>query len=292
MSSMVSLFVILGTLGSLLAFFLILHLNRKVGKQNETTGHSYDGIEEYDNPLPAWWYWKFVITIIFAIAYLIYYPGLGNFEGVGGWTSIGEYEQDQIAADEKYGPIYAAYRENSLDEIAADETANNMGRRIFANNCSVCHGADARGSIGFPNLTDSDWLWGGSDDDIKNTLLHGRIGAMPGWLEILGEPGVQDVAEYVLQLSSQEADASMAERGAAQYQTYCLACHGPEGKGNVLLGAPNLTDDVWLYGASKDLIRHNIRFGMNGRMPAFADKLGEDRVRIVAGYVRSLSDER
>lgn len=292
MSNAVGIFVLVGTLGSLAAFFLILHLNRTVGKQGETTGHSYDGIEEYDNPLPSWWYWKFVLSILFAIGYLIYYPGLGNWEGIGGWTSTGEYEQDQIAAEERYAPIYAQYRDVSLDDIAADPKALNMGRRLFANNCSVCHGADGRGSLGFPNLTDSDWQWGGSDSDIIATLTHGRIAAMPPWIDVLGEQGIQEVAEYTLQLSEAEVDSELAAAGESHFQTYCLACHGPTGEGNALLGAPNLTDQHWLYGGDKDVIRHNLRFGLNGQMPAFGEKLGADRIRIVAGYVRSLSDER
>ena len=293
MNELIGIIVLVATLGSLALFFLILHLNRKVGKQGETTGHSYDGIEEYDNPLPAWWYWKFILSIVFALGYLIYYPGLGNWPGIGGWTSVGEYEQDQIAAEERYGPIYAQFAGMPLDEIAADPTALNMGRRIFANNCSVCHGADGGGAVGFPNLTDADWQWGGSDDQILATLTYGRIAAMPPWIDVLGEDGIQEVAEYTLQLSgATEVDADLAAKGATHYQTYCLACHGPDGTGNTLLGSPNLTDDIWLYGGDRDLIRHNLRFGLNGQMPAFDNKLGEDNVRIVSAYVRSLSDER
>jgi cytochrome c oxidase cbb3-type subunit 3 len=293
MSDLVALFVIVGTLGSLLTFFLVLHFNRTTGNKNQTTGHSYDGIEEYDNPLPSWWYWKFVLTIIFALGYLIYYPGLGNWQGVSGWTSVGQYEKEQAAAEAKYGPIYAQFSEMSLDEVAANPEAVNMGRRLYANNCSVCHGAEAKGSLGFPNLTDDDWLWGGSDEQIKTTLMQGRIAAMPPWISVLGEQGVQEAAEYVLKISGAEGvDETLATAGEAHYQSLCVACHGPSGKGNTLMGAPNLTDDIWLYGGSRDLIRHNLRFGLNGRMPAFAEKLGPDRVHIVAGYVRSLSNEQ
>lgn len=293
MSDLVALFVIVGTLGSLLTFFLVLHFNRTTGNKNQTTGHSYDGIEEYDNPLPSWWYWKFVLTIVFALGYLVYYPGLGNWQGISGWTSVGEYEKDQAAAEAKYGPIYAQFNDLSLDEVAANPEALNMGRRLYANNCSVCHGAEGKGSLGFPNLTDSDWLWGGSDEQIKTTLMQGRIAAMPPWISVLGEQGVQEAAEYVLKISGADGvDETLATAGEAHYQSLCVACHGPNGKGNTLMGAPNLTDDIWLYGGSRDLIRHNLRFGLNGRMPAFAEKLGPDRVHIVAGYVRSLSDEQ
>ncbi|MFN3236080.1 MAG: cytochrome-c oxidase, cbb3-type subunit III [Pseudomonadales bacterium] len=293
MSDLVALFVIVGTLGSLLTFFLVLHFNRTTGNKNQTTGHSYDGIEEYDNPLPSWWYWKFVLTIVFALGYLVYYPGLGNWQGISGWTSVGEYEKDQAAAEAKYGPIYAQFNDLSLDEVAANPEALNMGRRLYANNCSVCHGAEGKGSLGFPNLTDSDWLWGGSDEQIKTTLMQGRIAAMPPWISVLGEQGVQEAAEYVLKISGADGvDEALATAGEAHYQSLCVACHGPNGKGNTLMGAPNLTDDIWLYGGSRDLIRHNLRFGLNGRMPAFAEKLGPDRVHIVAGYVRSLSDEQ
>jgi cytochrome c oxidase cbb3-type subunit 3 len=275
MSSTVSFFVIAGTLGSLLFFFLLLHLN-KTGNVGKTTGHIYDGIEEYDNPLPSWWYWLFVLSIIYSLAYLAYYPGLGNFAGFGGWTSTGELEIAAEKADKRYGPIFAKYRDIPLDELAQNVSANKMGRRIFSNNCAVCHGATGEGSFGFPNLTDDEWIWGSENDAIKTTIMNGRDAVMPAWGPILGDSGVAEVGEYVLQIAGREVDVALAEKGAVHYQTYCLACHGPEGKGQVIFGAPDLTNEIWLYGNSKARIQHIIRNGRNGQMPAFEFKLGKD----------------
>ncbi len=289
MSPLVSALVIAGTVLSLIAFFAILQLNKTVGKSGKTTGHNYDGIEEYDNPLPSWWYWKFVLTIIFSIGYLIYYPGLGNWPGLGGWSSTSEYEKDQVAAEAKYAPAFAQYRDLSLDEIAVHPKANKMGRRLFANNCAVCHGATGEGSYGFPNLTDEEWLWGASDEAITNTLLHGRVAGMPAWGQLIGDRGVVEVSEYVMQLAGREVDEPVALKGEKHYQMYCVACHGVKGEGNPIFGAPNLSNEIWLYGNSRNRIQHIVRHGRNGKMPSFQTKLGEDRVHILAGYVRSLA---
>ncbi len=290
MSTFFSVVVIVGTLGSLIGYFLLLHMNRTISNPGETTGHSYDGIEEYDNPLPAWWYWWFVLTIVFGIGYLIYYPGLGNFAGVGNWTQISQLEEAQQEADEKFGPIYAQYRDMSLDEIAEIPAAVRMGGRIFASNCTVCHGADAKGSFGFPDLTDEEWIWGNDDADIKTSIAHGRNAIMMPWEPTIGEEGVKEVTEYVLQLAGRDVDAALAEKGKTVFNSYCLACHGPDGKGNKMFGAPDLTNEIWLYGNSKDRIAHVIRRGRNGVMPAFNDRLSEDKLHILAGYVRSLSE--
>ncbi len=290
MSTMVSFFVIAGTFVSLLGFFLILQLNRTVGGgTDKTTGHNYDGIEEYDNPLPSWWYWGFMMTIVFALCYLLYYPGLGNWKGLGGWTSVGEYEKDKIIAEEKYGPIFAQYRDESLQSLAENVDANKMGRRLFANNCAVCHGATGEGSLGFPNLTDSEWIWGSDDASIEMTINQGRNAAMPAWGELLGDEGVKEVSEYVMQLAGRDVRQDLATKGKVHFQTYCIACHGPDGKGQAMFGAPNLTNEIWLYGNSKARIQHTVRYGRNGSMPSFKNKLGSDKVHILAGYVRSLA---
>ncbi|MGK0472680.1 MAG: cytochrome c oxidase cbb3-type subunit 3 [Candidatus Azotimanducaceae bacterium] len=289
MSPIVSFFVIAGTILSLIAFFLILQLNRSVGNSGETTGHNYDGIEEYDNPLPSWWYWMFILSIVFAVGYLVYYPGLGNWPGIGGWTSTGEYEKDNAVTEATYGPIFAQYRDLTLDQVAAHPGANKMGRRLFANNCAICHGAAGQGSYGFPNLTDKEWLWGDSDEAITHTLTNGRQAGMPAWGAALGEAGVAEVSEYVLQLAGRDVDETLAINGATHYQLYCVACHGVAGKGNTVFGAPDLTNEIWLYGNSRNRIQHIVRNGRNGKMPAFESKLGADRVHILAGYVRSLA---
>lgn len=291
MSTGFSIFVTLGTILSMVGFFLLLYMNRKIENPGETTGHNYDGIEEYDNPLPSWWYWWFILTIIYGAGYLIYYPGLGNFQGIGGWSSVGALEQDQVLADAKYGPIYAQYRDYTLDELAETPAAVKMGQRIYASNCAVCHGADGKGSFGFPNLTDEEWLWGNTDEDIHTTILGGRNAYMNGWEAVLGDDGIMEATEYVLQLAGREGvDTELAAKGAVHFGTFCIACHGADGKGMKIFGAPNLTNEIWLYGNSRSRIAHVIRHGRNGVMPAFEQRLGKDKVHIVAGYVRSLSN--
>ncbi|HKI75178.1 MAG TPA: cytochrome-c oxidase, cbb3-type subunit III [Pseudomonadales bacterium] len=291
MSSFVSWFIIIGTLGSLLGVFLLLWLNKNVSRPGQTTGHSYDGIQEYDNPLPAWWFWWFILTIVFGLGYLVWYPGLGNFKGVGGWTSVKQLEHDQALAKAKYGPIFAQYRDVPVDQLAQDPEAHKMGRRLFTINCSQCHGATATGSFGFPNLTDDEWMWGGSGVQIETTISGGRQAAMPAWGPVLGDTGVNEVASYVMSLSGRQVDPAVAGKGEALFKTYCVTCHGPDGKGNALFGAPNLTNEIWLYGNSKQQIEHTIKNGRNGQMPTFKNKLGEDKVHILAAYVKSLSSK-
>lgn len=283
-------FVIIGTLGSILFFYLVLHLNRRSNQRpGETTGHNYDGIEEYDNPLPGWWYWLFVLTIVYGLGYLIWYPGLGNFEGTASWTSIGQLEVQQRQSDEKYEPLFARFGEMPVEELYLDQTAVKMGQRLFANNCAVCHGSIAAGGFGFPNLTDEVWTWGGNPADIKQTILGGRKAAMPAWGTIIDEQGITDVTSYVLSLSAREADEDSIARGKTIFQQFCVACHGPEGTGMAVLGAPDLTNGVWLYGNSRSRIEFTIKNGRQGEMPAFREKLGESKVHIVAGYIYGLS---
>jgi len=297
MTSSWSLYIIVLTTVCLMLTVWVLFGNRKRPNDQAgvTTGHAYDGIEEYDNPLPAWWFYMFVITIVFAIGYLIAYPGMGNWKGVLGWTSLNQWESEVQKADEKYGPVFAAYSDKSLEEIAADPNAIKMGQRIFANNCSQCHGSDARGNLGFPNLTDDDWIWGGSPEQIHTTLIQGRQAAMPPWIAVLGEEGAHNVASYVLTLSGAQEPNDASAAGETQFKTICAGCHGVEGKGNQMLGAPNLTDDIWLYPNPEtglidiSAIMHGIRNGRNGKMPAFSGVLSDDKIHLVAGYVYSLS---
>jgi cytochrome c oxidase cbb3-type subunit 3 len=288
MSSAFSAFVILGSLGSLLLFFLILQMNRTGNKPGQTTGHSYDGIEEYDNPLPSWWYWGFILTIVYGLGYLAYYPGLGNFPGLSGWTQVGQLEAEQALADERYGPIFAQYREVPLAELATDTVAMKMGRRLFSNNCAVCHGSAATGSFGFPNLTDDEWIWGGDAATIEATILHGRNAVMPAWQNAIGDQGVKVVTEQVLRLAGREVDVALADEGKVHFGMYCAVCHGADGTGQALFGAPNLTNEIWLYGNSRMRIEQVIKHGRNGMMPAFDARLGADKVHILAAYVQSL----
>ncbi len=257
--------------------------------QPSTTGHSYDGIEEYDNPLPSWWFNMFMITAIFAVIYILLYPGFGNFKGFLGWTSAGEWERDVDRAEQRYAPVYAKYRDMPIEEIISDPDAMKMGQRLFNNNCSVCHGSDGRGSYGFPNLADADWLYGGTAEAIKASITHGRTGVMPAWGGAIGEDGVDQVTEYVFSLSGRQHDAAKAQQGQQVYGTFCASCHAVDGTGNTALGAPNLTDGIWLYGGSPTLVKHSIRAGRNGNMPAQQGQLKSDKINLLAAYVYRLS---
>ena len=296
MSTFWSIWIIAFTAITIVGCTWLLLANRKVEVSDDTkegespkTGHVYDGIEEYDNPLPGWWFKMFLGTVIFGVVYLVLYPGLGNFGGVLGWTQVGQWEEEVAEAEAKYTPLYEQYSETPVEELIANPEAMKMSRRLFNNNCAVCHGSDGRGSYGFPNLADSDWLYGGSAEDIKTTLVNGRQGAMPALGGALGEEGVDKVAEYVFKISGREHDADKAEAGGQLFATYCVACHGADGTGNKMLGAPNLTDGIWLYGGSPTLVRHTIRNGRNGNMPAQADKLKAEKIHLLTAYVYSLS---
>lgn len=290
MSSIWHWFIIIGTFGSLAIFLALLFANRRTSSDT-TTGHEYDGIEEYDNPLPMWWVWMFVATIVFALAYLVWYPGLGRFDGVSDWSSRGALTEAQQAHDERFAPIYQELAQ--LDEGALHDTrrAQQVGRRLFINNCSTCHGVNGRGAFGFPNLADDEWIWGSEFERVKASITGGRTAAMPAWQAALGDRGVADVTQYVLRISGNEHNAQAAERGAAQYQTFCAACHGPQGKGNDTLGAPNLTNDIWLYGGTAERIAYTIRNGRNGNMPAFDEILTDEKIHVLSGYVTSLGKE-
>lgn len=282
--------VILGSVWLLFATRKI-ELPKSAMKDGEapTTGHVYDGIEEYDNPLPKWWFNMFIYTVIFSIIYLILYPGMGNFKGMLGWTSIGKWEADVAQAEIKYAPIYARYRDMDIEEIIADVDAVKMGQRLFNNNCSVCHGSDGRGSYGFPNLADNEWLYGGSAEAIKTSITNGRNGVMPALGAAIGEDGVDNVTDYIFSLSGREHDAEKADLGSQVYKTLCIACHAADGTGNVLLGAPDLTNGVWLYGGSPALVKESIRNGRAGQMPAQKGQLKEDKIHLLSAYVYRLS---
>lgn len=294
MSSFFNIWIIVISLGNIFACYWLIKWTMKKRPEEsaagQTTGHVWDGLEEYNNPLPRWWLWLFYITIVFGLAYLVIFPGLGSFKGVGGWSSQGQYESEVQAANEKYGPIFAKFAATSIPDLAKDAEAMKAGERLFSSYCTQCHGSDAKGTTGYPNLADNDWLYGGSPEQIKTTILMGRNGAMPGWGAPLGEQGVENVTNYVQSLSGREVDQASAEAGKALYDTMCIACHGLDGKGNLALGAPNLTDNIWLYGGSAGRIKQTISEGRNGHMPAHKEFLGEDKVHLLAGYVYSLSN--
>jgi cytochrome c oxidase cbb3-type subunit 3 len=242
--------------------------------------------------MPRWWVWLFYITVFFSIAYLILYPGLGTqWQGVLKWTQVGQYQSEVKAADARFGPIFAAYAAQPIEQVAAEPKARQMGERLFLNNCAQCHGSDARGSRGFPNLADGDWLYGGAPATIVQTVTDGRNGVMPPMgAAIGGKADVEDVANYVLSLSDSAHDAVKAARGKAKFDTVCAACHGADAKGNPALGAPNLTDKIWLYGGSVAMISETINGGRNNVMPKFKEILTGPEIHLVAAYVWSLSN--
>lgn len=256
----------------------------------ETTGHTWDGdLAEYNNPLPRWWLWLFYGTVIFSLAYFVLFPGLGSWKGTLGWTQEGQWQEQVDAAERAAAPMFERFAAMSLAELGTDADAMRVARNLYANNCAMCHGSDARGAIGFPNLTNADWQWGGTEDAVYTTIAYGRVGAMPPWGEVLGRDGVEEIIAYVLTLSGQQAPADKAAAGQARFQTVCAACHGLDGKGMQAVGAPNLTDDVWIYGPGADMIRYAVMNGRNNQMPAQLDPLGEQRVRLLAAYVLTLA---
>jgi cytochrome c oxidase cbb3-type subunit III len=291
-----NLWIIVPTIGGLLAcLWLINWLSnapQKPGEKVETMGHVWDeNLEEYNNPLPRWWLNLFYITIFFGFGYLLLYPGLGSFGGLLGWSSRGEWQKEMDAADAQYGPLFEQYAATPLPMLANDPGARKAGERLYASYCSTCHGSDARGVRGFPNLRDADWLYGGEPEAIVKTIAEGRQGLMPAWGEILEPEEIADVVTHVLTISGAPTDPAAAARGKVVYAENCAACHGPEGKGMHALGAPNLTDDVWLHGGSTARITETIVKGRMGRMPAWGEFLGPAKVHVVAAYVWGISNE-
>lgn len=323
MSSFWSIWISVITLGTLVGCFLLLRWCLKnfagVG-EGEPMDHTFDGIQELNNQPPKWWSIFFLLTIIWGFGYLALYPGLGNWAGLLGWKSsnqgimsldeskaqaaanlksdsgvLVEYDREMARADEKYGPIFAAYAKRDIEELATDEEALKVGQRLFLQNCAQCHGSDARGTTGFPNLTDNDWLYGGKAADIKHSIMAGRQakGMMPWKAALGGDQGVKDVAAYVLSLSGRQGEGDV-EAGKVKF-AMCAACHGNEGQGSdamgIALGAPALNDNVWLYGGSEKAIQASIRNGRAGVMPAWKDILGEEKVHVISSYVYSLSNK-
>lgn len=254
------------------------------------TGHVWDGdLRELNNPLPRWWMWMFVLSCVFAIVYLVLYPGMGTYEGSLGYTTRNAHEASVVQANQQLKPVYAKYMSMDVKQVAADPAAREMGQRLFLNHCAQCHGSDAGGSKGFPNLSDTDWLYGGDTQDIKQTLIGGRAGVMPAFAH-LESAQVSDVANYVRSLSGLAADQIKVGRGAEVYKANCAACHGAEGKGMAAMGAPNLTDKVWLYGGSEATIVETVLKGRNGMMPAHETILTPEKIHLLTAYVWGLSN--
>jgi len=323
MSSFWNIWVWVLTLGSLVGCFILLRwcLKNFAGvEEGESMGHSFDGIEELNNPLPKWWSTFFLLTIIWAFGYIALY-GLGNWTGLLGWKSsnqgilniaeskaktaeylakdsgvLVQYDREVAQADAKYGPIFEAYAARTIEDLSTDSEALKVGQRLFIQNCSQCHGSDAHGTTGFPNLADKDWLFGGTPEKIKESIMHGRkaTGMMPWAGALGGEEGVKEVAAYVISLSGRSVNADLAKAGKAKFGI-CAGCHGPDGQGSLALGlpmgAPKLSDNIWLYGGSQRAIEESIRNGRAGVMPPWKDILGEEKVHLISAYVYSLSQD-
>jgi cytochrome c oxidase cbb3-type subunit 3 len=284
----VALLVLVNVVGAL---WLLFATAKSPQQEEDTTGHVWDeDLTEYNNALPRWWLGMFLLTVVFAAVYLVFYPGFGAIAGTLGWTQTGEVKADLAENNRKLEAVFSRFRDRSMEELEHNPEALNFGRNVFVNNCAACHGSDARGAKGYPNLTDNDWLFGGGPDQVLATILNGRGGVMPPLGAALGDQGVNEVANYVLTLSGGKADTVLAEAGKTRFVTICAACHGPEGKGNVAIGAPNLTDNVWLYGSTIDDIKSSVRDGRSGKMPAWEPIIGKDRARLVGAWVLAQSN--
>jgi cytochrome c oxidase cbb3-type subunit 3 len=269
---------------------LIVASRRKVMAKDNTTGHVWDeDLKEMNNPLPRWWMWLFVITVVFAAVYLAFYPGLGSFAGTLKWTSVGQYEAEQDKARAAMQPVYAKYVAMSAEQLAQEPAAMGIGQRLFLNNCAQCHGSDGRGSLGFPSLADRDWLGAGTHDYVKTVITEGRVGVMPPMAAAVGSSeDVRNVANYVLSLSGSAHNNVAAQLGKGKFGV-CAACHGADGKGNPQLGAPNLTDKIWLHGWGEQAIVNIVTSGKNNAMPAQGRLLTPEQVHVLGAYVLSLS---
>jgi cytochrome c oxidase cbb3-type subunit 3 len=269
---------------------LAIASRRRVMSQDNTTGHVWDeDLVELNNPLPRWWMWLFVITVVFAAVYLAFYPGLGTNAGTFNWTSTNQYEAEQDKARVAMAPVYAKFTTMTAEQLGRDPQAMGIGQRLYLNNCSQCHGSDARGSKGFPNLTDHDWLGAGTHEYIVKTITEGRVGMMPPMAAAVGSADdVRNVANYVLSLSGSAHNNLAAELGKPKFAV-CAACHGPEGKGNPALGAPNLTDKIWLHGWGEQAIVNMVNNGKNNVMPAQGRLLTPEQIHVLGAYVFNLS---
>lgn len=279
-------------LGMLWCFYLAYDSARKVDPKDvgKPMQHVWDGdLREINNPLPKWWLNLFYITIVFGFGYLILYPGLGSYQGLLGWSEIGEYEQELADADRRYAPLYEKYGSQSLVDLGRDSHAMGTAKRLFSTNCSLCHGADARGTTGFPNLRDDQWLYGGDGETIRLSITNGRNGMMPAWLAPIGEQGVSELTEYLYGFQQTAENPQAAQAGEEKFKIFCVGCHGAEATGNPVLGAPNLTDKTWLYGGSRAAISESISKGRQGAMPAHKDLLSENKIHLLSAYILSLS---
>jgi len=280
-----------GVFGCALLLWLTSKIKANSPNGDNTNGHVWDeNLREMNNPLPRWWVWMFIITIVFSLFYFVSYPSLGANPGKLGWTQAKQYEQEMAVANEKIAPLYAKYAAMPIDQLAGNKEAKAIGERLFMNNCAQCHGSDAHGSKGFPNLTDNDWIHGGSPEKITETITNGRIGMMPPMAAAVGnEEDVKNVANYVLSISGNKHDSARAALGKEKFAA-CAACHGADGKGNQAIGSLNLTDGIWLHGAGEEAIIKRINHGITNQMPAQSAKFSPEQIHVLTAYVWGLSN--
>lgn len=259
--------------------------------EGETTGHVWDGdVVEGNNPLPRWWLRLFWLTVVWGCLFFVMYPSFGDFS-VLGWSQVGQYDEEIADAEAVYGEIFAEFAATPIAELASNAAAMSAGRNLFVNNCAACHGSDARGARGFPNLVDAEWQWGGEPEQIRTSIINGRTGIMPPFAASLDEETLELVTDYVLSLAGREVDPERVAAGAQTFQTYCFACHGLSGEGNALIGGTALNNEIWRYGSGRSVILDVISNGRTGEMPAQEPLLGADRVHVLAAYVLSLAEE-
>lgn len=288
-----SLFIVGFTLANIAFALIVLYLTArkraKAAPEAETTGHVWDGdLRELNKPLPRWWLYAFYLSVLFGVVYLVLYPGLGAYEGTFGWTQVGQYREQVRSAEAKSAPVYARFSGKDIGDLETDPAALRIAQNLFAANCSMCHGSDARGAPGFPDLTAANWQWGRDPAAVEATIGGGRAGVMPAWGVVVGERGVEELANYVVSLSGLPPHPELVAAGKERFEQLCTACHGPDAHGNPLLGAPNLADDNWLYGGSIDVVRKTIAEGRENHMPAHLGRLGPVRVKLLASYVLHL----
>ncbi len=294
-SSFWPIFITVISVGGVIGCALLLWLTSKIKATSpngdNTNGHVWDEtLREMNNPLPRWWVWMFIITIVFSLFYFAAYPAIGSYAGKLGWTQVKQYEQEMEAANKTIAPLYAKFAAMPVEELATNPEAKAIGERIFMNNCAQCHGSDAHGSRGFPNLADKDWIYGGDPAKIAETLTNGRVGMMPPMAAAVGtEDDVKNVAHYVLSLSNSDHDATRAAAGKEKFAV-CAACHGADGTGNQSMGAPNLADNIWLHGAGEEAIIKRINEGKVNQMPAQGTKFSPEQIHVLTAYVWGLSN--
>ncbi len=296
MSSGWSIWIIVIVALHIVGYSWLLYSTSKMKEENqkegETTGHVWDDdLTEYNNPLPKWWLYMFILTIVFSVVYLILYPGMGNFKGTLNWTQEGAWAEENTVVLEKRSELFSTFINKPIPEMIKDAKAMEIGERLFANHCSSCHGSDAQGAIGFPNLADNDWLYGGEPATIVQSISAGRNGIMPPWGAALGDEGVKQVAAYVRNFSEQGQDAELVAEGQTKFGMFCVACHGADAKGNPMLGAPDLTDNIWLHSYDSGMLESVIMAGVSGKMPKHDELLDDNSIKVLAAYVYSLSNE-